>query len=89
VNVAASRLDQPWAPSTLDGVLGWLEPVYRRWLAQRPALLADRRYLEVKAENLAAGWPATRRDLFERLGLPDAATKNHRNRYLSSWSWAG
>ena len=35
VHVAASHLDQPWAPSTLEGVLGWLEPVYRRWLAQR------------------------------------------------------
>jgi len=40
VHVAASHLNQPWAPSTVQGVLGWLEPVYRRWLAQRPALLA-------------------------------------------------
>jgi omega-hydroxy-beta-dihydromenaquinone-9 sulfotransferase len=72
VHVAASHLDQPWAPSTLDGVLGWLEPVYRRWLAQRPGLLNDRRYVEVKAETLAASWPDTRRELFGRLGLPDA-----------------
>jgi omega-hydroxy-beta-dihydromenaquinone-9 sulfotransferase len=74
VEVAASHLDQPWAPSTLDGVLGWLEPVYQRWLAQRPALLKDRRYVEVKAGNLAARWPTCRRELFSRLGLPDADT---------------
>ena len=74
VLVAASHLDQPWAPSTLEGVLDWLEPVYRRWLAQRPALLRDRRYVEVKAETLAASWPDSRRELFGRLGLPDADT---------------
>jgi omega-hydroxy-beta-dihydromenaquinone-9 sulfotransferase len=76
VHVAASHLDQPWAPSTLEGVLGWLEPVYRRWLSQRPALLQDRRYVEVKAETLAANWPDSRRELFGRLGLPDADTVN-------------
>lgn len=75
-HVAASHLDQPWAPSTLDGVLNWLEPVYRRWLAQRPALLRDHRYVEVKAETLADGWPDSRRELFGRLGLPDADTEN-------------
>jgi omega-hydroxy-beta-dihydromenaquinone-9 sulfotransferase len=74
VHVAASHLDQPWAPSTLEGVLGWLEPVYQRWLAQRPELLHDRRYVEVQAENLAEDWPDSRRGLFERLGLPDADT---------------
>ena len=76
VHVAASHLDQPWAPSTLGRVLGWLEPVYRRWLAQRPALLQDRRYVEVKAETLAASWPDSRRELFGQLGLPDADTVN-------------
>lgn len=76
VQVAASHLDQPWAPSTLDGVLNWLQPVYQRWLAQRTALLADRRYAEVKAEDLAAHWPDARRRLFERLGLPDAETSS-------------
>jgi hypothetical protein len=76
VQVAASHLDQPWAPSTLDGVLNWLEPVYQRWLARRPALLADRRYAEVKAEDLAADWPDSRSRLFERLGLPDAETSS-------------
>lgn len=76
VHVAASHLDQPWAPSTLEGVLGWLEPVYRRWLAQRPALLRDHRYVEVKAETLAANWPDSRSELFARLGLCDADTVN-------------
>jgi hypothetical protein len=74
-HVAASHLDQPWAPATLGGVLNWLQPVYQRWLAQRPALLADPRYVEVKAESLAADWPGERRRLFGRLGLPDAATQ--------------
>jgi hypothetical protein len=74
VHVAASHLDQFWAPSTLDGVLGWLQPIYQRWLAQRPALLEDERYVEVKAEALAAGWPGSRRELFARLGLPDTDT---------------
>lgn len=73
-HVVASHLDQTWAPSTLEGVLGWLEPVYRRWLAQRPVLLDDARYVEVKAEDLAAGWPASRRELFGLLGLPAAGT---------------
>ena len=72
--VVASHLDQPWAPSTLDGVLNWLEPVYRRWLGPRPALLADPRYVEVKTEELAARWPGSRQELFGRLGLPDADT---------------
>lgn len=74
VHVAASHQDQSWAPSALDGVLGWLQPIYQRWLAQRPALLKDERYVEVKAEALAAGWPESRRGLFARLGLPDADT---------------
>jgi omega-hydroxy-beta-dihydromenaquinone-9 sulfotransferase len=72
--VAASHLDQPWAPATPDAVVNWLEPLYQRWLGQRPALLAHPRYVEVKAETLAARWPASRRELFERLGLPDADT---------------
>jgi omega-hydroxy-beta-dihydromenaquinone-9 sulfotransferase len=72
--VVASHLDQRWAPSTLDGVLNWLEPLYRRWLAQRGALLDNPCYLEVKAESLVVDWPARRRELFERLGLPDSAT---------------
>jgi omega-hydroxy-beta-dihydromenaquinone-9 sulfotransferase len=47
----------------------------QRWLAQRPVLLQHRRYVEVKAEDLAAHWPDGRRELFgRRLGLPDADT---------------
>ncbi len=41
------------------------------------ALLRDHRYVEVTAEDaedLAARWPASRRGLFECLGLPDART---------------
>jgi omega-hydroxy-beta-dihydromenaquinone-9 sulfotransferase len=74
LHVAASHLDQPWAPARLEDVLNWLEPIYRRWLGQRPSLLASPWYAEVRAEDLAAGWPASRRALFGRLGLPDADT---------------
>ena len=76
VHVVASHLDQPWAPSALDAVLDWLQPVYQRWLAQRPALLNDQRYVEVKAEELAARWPGSRSRLFARLSLPDADTSH-------------
>jgi len=73
-HVAASHLDQSWAPSDLRQVLNWLEPIYRRWLAQRRELANDPRHVEVKAEELAADWQASRTTLFERLGLPDAHT---------------
>ena len=36
----------------------------------------DRRDVEVKAESLAAKWPASRRELFGQLRLPDADTVN-------------
>lgn len=74
VHVAASFLDQPWAPRTLADILHFLEPVYRSWLAARPALLGDPRYLEVKSEELAEDWPRRRRKLFADLELPDADT---------------
>lgn len=74
VRVVASHLGQSWAPDTLDGVLNWLQPIYQRWLAARPALRQDQRYVEVKAEDLATGWPDSRRRLFGQLGLPDAST---------------
>ena len=72
--VVASHQDQQWAPSNLDEVLNWLEPIYRRWLAQRPTLLNDPRYVEVPIEALADSWGTRRPQLFERLGLPDADT---------------
>jgi omega-hydroxy-beta-dihydromenaquinone-9 sulfotransferase len=73
--VVASHLDQPWAPPTVDGVLAWLEPVYDRWLAWKAtAGLTSRRYVEVRAEDLAADWPGQRRVLFEQLGVDDFAT---------------
>jgi hypothetical protein len=74
--VAVSHLDQPWTPSTIDGVLNWLDPIYRRWLAQRSALLNDPGYVEVKAERIAAEWPDSRRELFERIGLPNTETQS-------------
>jgi hypothetical protein len=72
--VAASHLDQPWAPHDLESVCSWLEPVYRRWLDVRDDHLADTRYVEVRLEDLTADWPGRRPALFERLGLPDAQT---------------
>jgi len=72
--VAASYLDQPWTPSDIDGVLCFLEPIYSRWLVQRPALLKSDLYLEVKAEELADDWPASRSRFFGSLGLCDADT---------------
>ncbi|WP_084588834.1 sulfotransferase family protein [Micromonospora globosa] len=75
ISVLASHLAQPWAPSTVDGALAYLLPVYDRWLAWRNAAdLTSRRYVEVKAEDLAADWPGQRRALFERLGVEDAVT---------------
>ena len=75
VAVVASHVEQPWAPPTVDGVLAWLKPVYDRWLAWKAtADLTGRRYVEVKAEDLAAGWPGQRRALFELLGVEDFAT---------------
>ncbi|MFC0097687.1 sulfotransferase [Micromonospora marina] len=75
VAVLASHLAQSWAPSTVDGTLAYLVPVYQRWLAWKDAGgLAGRRYVEVRAEDLAADWPGQRRALFERLGVEDAVT---------------
>lgn len=75
VSVLASHLAQTWAPSTVDGALAYLKPVYHRWLTWRNSVdLTDRGYVEVKAEDLAADWPGQRRALFERLGVDDVVT---------------
>ena len=75
VAVVASHLDQSWAPPTVDGVLAWLAPVYGRWLTWKAAAdLTGRRYVEVRAEDLAADWPEQRRFLFEQLGVDDVET---------------
>jgi hypothetical protein len=75
VAVVASHIDQSWAPPTAGGVLAWVRPVYDRWLAWKAtADLTGRRYVEVKAEDLAADWPGQRRALFEKLGVDDVAT---------------
>ncbi|MDQ3716519.1 MAG: sulfotransferase [Actinomycetota bacterium] len=77
VAVVASHVDQPWAPPTVDGALAWLKPVYDRWLAWKSAAdLTDKRYVEVKAEDLAADWPEQRRALFELLGVDNFATRS-------------
>jgi hypothetical protein len=75
VSVLASLLAQPWAPPTVDGALAFLDPLYHRWLTWKNTVdLTSRRYVEVKAEDLAADWPGQRRALFERLGVHDFAT---------------
>jgi hypothetical protein len=75
VAVVASHVDQSWAPPTVDGALAWVKPVYERWLAWKAtADLTDKRYVECRAEDLAADWPGQRRALFERLGVDDVAT---------------
>jgi len=75
VAVVASHVDQPWAPPTVDGALAWLKPVYGRWLAWKAtADLDTKRYVEVRAEDLAADWPAQRKALFESVGVDDFAT---------------
>ncbi|MBC9726828.1 sulfotransferase [Streptomyces sp. TRM68367] len=77
VTVVASHVDQPWAPPTVDGALAWLKPVYDRWLAWEATVdLTGKRYVEVKAEDLAADWPEQRRALFELLGVDDVATRS-------------
>ncbi|MEV4619691.1 sulfotransferase [Asanoa sp. NPDC049573] len=77
VAVVASHIDQPWAPPTVDGALAWVMPVYDRWLAWKgTADLTGKRYVEVKAEDLAADWPGQRRALFDRLGVDDFATSS-------------
>jgi hypothetical protein len=70
-NVVASHLHQSWAPHTLTDVINWLEPVYRRWLHQRPHLCTQAHYIEVRLEDASDGWPAMRPRLLARLGLPD------------------
>jgi omega-hydroxy-beta-dihydromenaquinone-9 sulfotransferase len=77
VAVVASHVDQPWAPPTVDGALAWLKPVYDRWLAWKTTVdLTGKRYVEVRAEDLAANWPEQRRALFELLGVDDSATRS-------------
>ena len=77
VAVVASHVDQPWAPPTVDGALAWLKPIYDRWLAWKATVdLTGKRYVEVRAEDLAANWPEQRRALFELLGVDDFATRS-------------
>ncbi|OZV75396.1 hypothetical protein CA850_28735 [Micromonospora echinospora] len=75
VSAIASFVAQPWAPPTVDGALAYVKPIYDQWLSwKETADLAGRRYVEVRAEDLAADWPGQRAALFERLGVDDVAT---------------
>lgn len=75
VSVVASFVEQPWAPPTVDGALAYLKPIYTRWLSwSSTANLADRRYIEVKAEDLADDWPGQRSALFKGIGVDDHVT---------------
>jgi hypothetical protein len=77
VAVVASHIDQPWAPPTAEGALDWVKPVLDRWLAWKATVdLTGKRYVEVRAEDLAADWPGQRRALFERLGVDDFETRS-------------
>ena len=60
VAVVASHVDQSWAPPTVEGALAWLKPVYDRWLAWKTTVdLTRKRYVEVRAEDLAATGPSS------------------------------
>lgn len=73
--VAASHLDQGWAPDDIDRVCAWLEPIYRRWLEIRASYdFGAVRYVEVRLEEMCEDWPVQRAKLFAQLGLPDAQT---------------
>jgi hypothetical protein len=75
VSAVASHVDQPWAPPTVDGALAWLRPVYDRLITWKATVdLNTKPYIEVRAEDLAAEWPAQRSALFEGLGVDDFAT---------------
>lgn len=82
VAVVASHVDQPWAPPTVEGALAYLTPIYDRWLTWKSSTdLTARRYVEIKAEDLAADWPKQRRALFEHLGVDDFATESSFQRH--------
>jgi hypothetical protein len=60
--VARTRLVIASAPTARLG---------RRWLEQRPLLVAHPRYVEVRLEDAGDAWPTTRPAVLARLGLPD------------------
>lgn len=72
VQVAASHVSSFWAPTDLEAVCHWLEPLYRRWIASKESYDVGERYVEITLEELASGWPDSRTRLFADLGLPDA-----------------
>jgi omega-hydroxy-beta-dihydromenaquinone-9 sulfotransferase len=65
------------ANSRVEGALAWLKPLYDRWLPWKTTVdLTGKRYVEVRAEDLAANWPEQRHALFELLGVDDFATRS-------------
>jgi hypothetical protein len=75
LRVVASHLHQTWAPSSIQNVVAWLLPIYRRWFELRGQLdVRPDRLVEVRLEELADDWPRQRARLFAALGLPDAET---------------
>lgn len=72
VQVAASHVSSSWAPTRLDEVCGWLEPLYLRWLSFKESYDLDERCVEITLEELGSDWPTSRTRLFTALGLADA-----------------
>ncbi len=73
--VVASYLHQPWAPATIQDVLAYLTPIYKRWFTLRDTLSdATGQLIELKMEELATDWPRQRKRLFASLGVEDAET---------------
>jgi omega-hydroxy-beta-dihydromenaquinone-9 sulfotransferase len=75
VQVVASYVNQHWAPTNVPDTVAWLEPVYRGWFRLVDSgVLAGRRVLTVRIEELASDWESRRPELFDGLGLPDHET---------------
>ena len=68
--VAVSMKNQPWAPSDLDTVIDLLIPAYDRWFRYKRKLpLPEKRYLEIKLEDLAKNQAETEELVFETCGI--------------------
>ncbi len=69
--VVESLLRQPWAPSDLEGVLAFIEPVYRRWLQtkQQHAIEQNANYREIALEQVAQDPQGTLDELTAWLGI--------------------
>lgn len=72
--VVESLLRQPWAPSDLEGVLAFIEPVYRRWvqLKQQHAVEQNPQYREIALEEVARNPQAALDEMTQWLGIEPA-----------------